>query len=417
MDRRKLIQSTLAASAGILLPAEAISQSSAQTADLDSSGRVYWLGMLDRVCRPVLTALKGRELAARMPVETALGSSNRRKVTYLEALGRTLAGIAPWLENGEAVGDEGRLLTEYRSLSLAAIAAAVDPASPDYMHFGVDNQNIVDASFLALAMLRAPRQLQQQMPAQVRTQLADGLRKTRPLTPAFNNWLLFSAAIEACLFALGEEWDRARVDYALREHAAWYLGDGVYGDGPQFHWDYYNSFVIHPYLLQLMDTMAGQQAGRAAMKEPIQKRAQRYAAIQERLINTDGTYPVAGRSISYRCGAFHLLADIALRQRLPPEVSPAQVRCALGAVIARTLGAANTFDEKGWLRIGLAGHQPALGETYISTGSLYLCTAAFLPLGLPASNPFWSGAAAAWTAQKLWRGDNLPADHAVEAQA
>jgi hypothetical protein len=283
------------------------------------------------------------------------------------------------------------------------------------MHFGVDNQNIVDASFLCLGILRAPRQLLQKLPPTVRKQLADALRKTRPLTAPFNNWLLFSALIEACLYSIGEDWDRARVDYALREHASWYLGDGIYGDGPQFHWDYYNSFVIHPYLLQLMDTIADQQAAWAAMKEPIQKRAQRYATIQERLINTDGTYPVIGRSIAYRCGAFHLLADISLRQSLPQEVSPAQVRGALGAVIARTLGAPNTFDENGWLRIGLAGHQPALGETYISTGSLYLCTAAFLPLGLPASNPFWSGAPAPWSAQKLWRGENLPADHAVNA--
>ena len=411
MDRRELIQSTIAAGAGIVLPSSALSQSPALAFDLPSAGRASWLGALDRVCRPVLTALSARELAARMPVETAPGSSNRRKVTHLEALGRTLAGIAPWLENGETAGEEGKLLTEYRALSISAIAAAVDPASPDTMHFGVDNQNIVDASFLCLAILRAPRQLQQQMPAPVRKQLADALRATRPLTPNFNNWLLFNAMIEACLYSMGEEWDRARVDYALREHAVWYLGDGVYGDGPEFHWDYYNSFVIHPYLLQLMETIADQQAAWAAMKEPVQKRAQRYATIQERLINADGSYPVVGRSIAYRCGAFHLLADIALRQSLLHGIDPAQVRCALGAVIARTLGAPNTFDERGWLRIGLAGHQPALGETYISTGSLYLCTAAFLPLGLPSSNPFWSNAAAPWTAQKLWRGENLPADH------
>jgi len=371
--------------------------------------------MLDRVCRPVLAAAAARTLYQKMPVEAAPASRGRDKVTYLEALGRTLAGIAPWLEHRETAGEEGRLLAEYRTLALAAIAAAVDPASPDYMHFGIDNQNIVDASFLCLSILRAPAQLQQQLPAPVRAQLADALRKTHPLTPPFNNWLLFNAAIEACLYALGEDWDRTRVDYALREHAAWYLGDGVYGDGPQFHFDYYNSFVIHPYLLQLMDSVAAQQPAWAAMATPIRRRAQRYAAIQERLIHTDGTYPIAGRSIAYRCGAFHLLADISLRQMLPHDVAPAQVRCAIAAVIQRTLGAPGTFDENGWLRIGLAGHQPALGETYISTGSLYLATAAFLPLGLPSANPFWSNPPEAWTAQKLWRGENLPADHALDA--
>ncbi len=49
-----------------------------------------------------------------------------------------------------------------------------------------------------------------------------------------------------------------RVDYALRELQSWYLGDGTYGDGPHFHWDFYNSFVIQPYLLQLMDTLGDQ---------------------------------------------------------------------------------------------------------------------------------------------------------------
>ena len=98
---------------------------------------------------------------------------------------------------------------------------------------------------------------------------------------------------------------------------------------------------------------------------------------------------------------------------MPAEVAPEQVRGALTAVMRRTLGAAGTFDEKGWLRIGLAGHQPALGETYISTGSLYLCTAAFLPLGLGAADRFWSGAATAWSSVKVWSGADSKLDHAL----
>src|SRR5580704_1304342 len=182
MRRRELIQSSLAAGAALLLPSAAAAQAPSPALP---DGREFWLGMLDRVCRPVLTALSRHALHQQMPVEMAPGATDRRKVTYLEALGRTLAGIAPWLEHGETAGDEGKLLAEYRQLSRAAIAAAVDPASPDYMHFGVDNQNIVDASFLCLAILRAPAQLQQQLPAPVRAQLADALRKTHPLTPPF----------------------------------------------------------------------------------------------------------------------------------------------------------------------------------------------------------------------------------------
>jgi hypothetical protein len=82
--------------------------------------------------------------------------------------------------------------------------------------------------------------------------------------------------------------------------------------------------------------------------------------------------------------------------------------------MARMNSAPGTFDEKGWLRIGFAGHQPSIGESYISTGSLYLCSAAWLPLGLPASDEFWSAPAEPWTQQKAWGGVDIKTDHAIE---
>jgi len=91
----------------------------------------------------------------------------------------------------------------------------------------------------------------------------------------------------------------------------------------------------------------------------------------------------------------------------------AQVRGALLAAIKRTLDAPGTFDADGWLRIGFCGHQPGIGETYISTGSLYLCSVALLPLGLPASEPFWSGAPVPFTQQRAWSGQQFPIDHAL----
>jgi hypothetical protein len=120
-----------------------------------------------------------------------------------------------------------------------------------------------------------------------------------------------------------------------------------------------------------------------------------------------------GRSTTYRFGAFQTLALIAWRRDLPERIKPAQVRCALTAVIRTMIEAPGTFDAEGWLQIGFCGHQPALGETYISTGSLYLCSAGLLPLGLPPADEFWSAPAEPWTAQKLWSGENLPADHAI----
>jgi hypothetical protein len=419
MKRRELLKSCIAVSAAGLPFGEAalakgfsggIGPSSPFAED-----RASWVAMLDRICRPVFEALSQRRLKATMPIEAYAGKEeDRRKTTYLEALGRALSGMAPWLEHGATSGAEGQLRQHYCEMARAAIGAAVDKASPDYLDFGGDRQTIVDTAFLALAIIRAPHELREKLPVAVRAQLAEALRATRSLLTGFNNWLLFAAMIEACLFALGEEWDRMRIDYALREHQSWYLGDGTYGDGPHFHWDYYNSFVIQPFLLNLVDTVGAQEPAWKAMAEAIHARARRYAEIQERMIAPDGTYPIIGRSIAYRCGAFQLLGEVALRRALPPEIAPEQVRGALSAVMRRTLTPAGTFDEKGWLRIGLAGHQPSLGEPYISTGSLYLCTAAFLPLGLDANDRFWSGSSLPWSSVKLWQGVDMRTDHAMD---
>ncbi len=246
------------------------------------------------------------------------------------------------------------------------------------------------------------------------------LERTEPdkritvILPGFNNWLLFAATVEAFLKRAGDPtWDRMRVDYALRQHEQWYKGDGVYGDGPQFHFDYYNAYVIQPMLVDVLDACADDRPAWQAMREPVLTRARRYAAIQERLIAPDGAFPPVGRSLAYRCGAFQGLAQAALRRDLPKDVTPGQARAALGAVIARTLDAPGTFDANGWLTLGLCGHQPGIAETYISTGSLYLCSAAFLPLGLPASDPFWTDAPRDWTAKRAWRGEPIPIDKAL----
>ncbi len=283
------------------------------------------------------------------------------------------------------------------------------------MRFGASAQTLVDSSFLALALLRAPRQLIQPLDATTRQRLIHALVSERVVLPGYNNWLLFAAINEAAIKALGGDWDRLRVDYALRQHMDWYVGDGTYGDGPHFHADFYNSFVIHPYLLQLVQTLGDEEPAWKNMRSSIHARTQRYAAIQERVIGPQGEYPVLGRSITYRCGAFHLLADCSLRHMLPEAVLPQQVRCALTAVQRRTLTPAGTFSAAGWLQIGLSGHQPSLGETYISTGSLYLASAAWLPLGLPPNDPFWANPAAQWTQQKAWSGMDIPVDHAQDS--
>lgn len=213
---------------------------------------------------------------------------------------------------------------------------------------------------------------------------------------------------------IGEPYDIMRVIYPMRVFQQWYKGDGVYGDGAMFHWDYYNSFVIQPMYVDLVRLFENEHEEIRHMKSVVLKRAARYASELERMIGPEGSYPIIGRSICYRFGAFQMLSQAALEHMLEPHISPASVRCGLSAVIARVMSSPDLFDENGWLRPGVFGYQPELAEEYINIGSLYLCSAVFLPLGLAPHDAFWSAPDEEWSAKKVWAGGHIVIDHAQD---
>lgn len=378
------------------------------------SEREYWINVVSNIATPLLESLSKGELKKNMPVECKQGhSTSREKVTYLEAFGRLMAGIAPWLELGSDDTKEGRQRQHFIKLAQQSMKMAVNPKSPDFMNFTTGGQPLVDAAFLAHAILRAPNVLWKQLDSETQKHLVAAMKSSRVIVPPYNNWLLFAAMVEAFLLFAGEQWDGMRVDLAVKKHMEWYVGDGLYGDGPRFHWDYYNSYVIQPMLIDVLRESIKHSKRYQHTFDIVIKRAKRYAEIQERLISPEGTFPAIGRSLPYRFGAFQHLSQMALQHQLPDEITPAQVRGALTAVIRRMYEMPGVFDKNGWLTIGFCGHQPDIAETYISTGSLYLCSVGLLPLGLPAEDPFWSDKATDWTQVKIWKGEDVPADHAI----
>jgi hypothetical protein len=376
--------------------------------------RAYWVATLDKIARPVLEHLAAGTLKAAMPVEQK-PNAGREAFSHLEAFGRTLCGIAPWLGVNGLTGDEAALQARYRALTLAALDKATDPQSPDFLNFSTGGQALVDTAFLAQGLLRAPEALWAPLPDRVKANVIAALKASRGAnTPDHNNWVMFAATVEAALLTFGETPQPDRLQDNVRKMLGWYAGDGAYGDGAFFHFDYYNSLVIHPMLVDALSVLSAHDPAFAPILATEMTRSVRYAEVLERLIAPDGSFPSIGRSQAYRFAAFQTLSQMALMQKLPEHVTPAQVRSALTAVIHRVIEAPGTFDTNGWLTIGFCGHQPSIGEDYISTGSLYLCTAGFLALGLAPSDPFWSAPAAPWTQKKLWAGENLPADHAIQ---
>ena len=131
MDRREFLTTVGTSGAAAAFPS---SRSGNQGTFSSTNDREMWISALRRLADPVLTNLANASLKARMPVEQAPGA-NRRSVTHLEALGRLVAGIAPWIELPADSSTEGQLRARYAELTRRAIRQAVDPASPDFLNF------------------------------------------------------------------------------------------------------------------------------------------------------------------------------------------------------------------------------------------------------------------------------------------
>ena len=384
--------------------------------------RQYWVNTMLRIASPVYENLANETLRKNMPVEVNDGSNKgkRADVSHLEALGRSFNGIAPWLNLGDDTSREGQQRKAMMQLVVKAITNAVNPSSPDYLPFdGPGTQPLVDAAFFAQGLLRSKDVIWPMLDSQTRQRIIDEFKRSRKIRAWENNWLLFSATIEAALLQFTGECDFSKIKYALDRHNEWYKGDGWYGDGPSFHLDYYNSYVIQPMLVDVTAVVKAnadkgeEYAVYGAMHDKYVKRMARFAAQQEMLISPEGTFPMLGRSCGYRYGAFQALAHTALLGSLPKGVSPAQVRSALTAVIKRQT-VKSMFDPEGWLTLGFCGHQPDVAENYVSTGSAYLCCFVFLPLGLPVDAEFWSGKDEKWSSQRVWSGEKVMRDAAIK---
>src|SRR5256886_16198874 len=109
-----------------------------------------------------LTNLAEGRLRQRMPVDIApAGNPERLDYTHLEAVGRLLTGIAPWLELGGDASPEGEQRQRNADLAGRVLRFSTDPRSPDFLNFARGRQPLVDLGVPAPRLLRAPRELGQ----------------------------------------------------------------------------------------------------------------------------------------------------------------------------------------------------------------------------------------------------------------
>lgn len=401
----------------LLIPAESlIAKKKAEKSD-----REVWCEVMYRMAAPVLSNMSEGLLKQNMLVELSPTWDGRNKeVTYMECFGRLMAGLAPWLSLPDDDSAEGIQRKQLREWALKSYVQAVDPNAPDYLLWRQEGQTLVDASYIAESFLRGYDALWMPLDSLTKQRYITEFTQLRRVDPSYSNWLLFSATVESFLRKAGAPSDTYRISSSLRKIEEWYIGDGWYSDGPHFAFDYYNSFVIHPMYIEALEVIT--EAGKheriwnmpGCNYQIAIKRAQRFGMILERMISPEGTLPVVGRSITYRTGSLQTLALLAWRNWLPEELSNGQVRAGMTAVIKRMFGDGRNFNEKGFLTLGFNGAQPEISDYYTNNGSLYLASLAFLPLGLPADDPFWTDAPQSWTSKKAWEGEDFPRDHSYQ---
>ena len=380
--------------------------------------REYWCSLAYKMAQPVLENMAKGELQKNMQTEFSPSFDNRnRKVVYMETFGRLMAGIAPWLTLPDDDTAEGQQRRQLREWALASYKNSVDPDSPDYLCWGVAGQNLVDAAYIAESFIRGYDALWVPLDDVTKQRYLTEFKRMRSIEPPYTNWFLFSSTIESFIAkAAGlRAYDDYRVMTTIRKVEEWYVGDGWYADGPVFAFDYYSSYVFHAMYLETIQNMIDARANTRLEYHKYYaralKRAQKYAIILERFISPEGTFPVIGRSTPYRMAAMQPLALLAWYQKMPSDLSNGQVRAALTKVMHRMFDEQQNFNEGGYLTIGFCGHQPETADWYTNNGSLYMTSLSFMPLGLPASHPFWTDAPQPWTQVKAWNGQPFPKDH------
>jgi len=380
--------------------------------------REYWVSLLDKIASPILSNMSVGLLKQKMNVvySPTWEVGRNKQIAYMEAFARLIAGLAPFLSlKNENIINSFEKETQSRlyQQTIASLNNCVDKNNPDYFYWQ-SKQSLVESAYMAQAFLSAPEVLWEPLNENTKKIFIEKFIRTRNIVPPNNNWILFSAMVECFLLFINKPFKAKLINKTINKIKSWYVGDGWYSDGEKFHFDHYNGYVIHPMFVEILRISLLKNLANEEEYNLAYKRMQRYASFQERYISPEGTFLIIGRSSTYRAGVFQPLAKLALDKRLPEEIKPSQVRCALTSVL-KNIFIEETFTKDGFLTLGFIGKdQTNIADYYSNTGSMYITSLVFLPLGLKDTDPFWSDPFCEWTQLKAWKGKPFVKDYAVE---
>jgi len=316
-------------------------------------------------------------------IETPLKKIKFDSIADLECFARIFAGTSPWLSLNN---DKLQILSKFDQLVLAD-------------NVFTKEQSIVECAYICYGFLITKNVLWKKLTENTRLQFVTILRSVRKLMKHYHtkyNWYLFHGIIEAFLKSINQVYDDVLIGNMADAVEKWYCGDGFYKDGEKgFRMDYYNSYVIHPFYIEILKVY------NPTMVEKAFERCIRYTEFLERIVSPDGSYPPLGRSITYRFGAFHALSYCIYNQRISTQHTYPQIERLLTNVLKRII-TSSIFNADGILELGFTGSQPEIADSYSTWGSCYLTTLGFLPLGLDKTHEFWLESSQLYSQELAW---------------
>ncbi|MFF7788440.1 DUF2264 domain-containing protein [Streptomyces sp. NPDC007991] len=248
------------------------------------------------------------------------------------------------------------------------------------------SQPLVEAASIALALRLTREQLWDRLDDAVRQRAAAWLGDALTAEPWPCNWELFPVTVGGFLAEIGHEPDasRAAIDRGLERIEQWYVGDGWYTDGDGRKFDYYNGWAMHLYPVlhawlerdeRLLDLYGA--------------RLERHLCDYARLFGGDGAPMHQGRSLTYRFATTAPLWLGALTGRTP--LSPGETRRLASGALRYFLDR-GAVDDRGLLSLGWHGPDESVLQGYSGPASPYWASKGFLGLLLPSGHEVWTAA-------------------------
>jgi hypothetical protein len=310
-------------------------------------------------------------------------------VDAIESFARIASAWGAWLHNPD---NPATLKFQDREIDLEtllrqALLDGTNPTNP-YTYWGDIghmDQRIVESADIAVAVWMSRERVFHKMTAVEQEQIIAWLAQVDGKGTYTDNWILFTAMVQAVRHHLGFPSPLDDLDNRLMQISEFYRGDGWYVDGPTDEFELYNAWMFGWHYL-LWAWIDGDR--RPNHRQKVLERARSFIDGFLHFFGANGSYAAWGRSVVYR---FAAIAPLAVGDflKIAPE-DPGLLRRASSGCI-RYFYDRGLFDpEHHFVRQGYHGNFPPAGEAYISPGSPYWCCHGLFALTFDRDDPFWT---------------------------